>query len=129
MKKGFQSCAVCTSKDDFHCSGNYNASLCTDYMKEFCFQGVDEEGYTHRRCVTESEAKTHGFKPKQYQVLSENNSNTKTYPKGRLECYQCEGEQCKDVKKSSLKPAACAVYSTDNQCYTYRSEGKKIIVT
>lgn len=129
VKKDFRSCAECISKDDISCSGNYNSTLCADYMKEFCFEGVDAEGYTHRRCATELEAKTHGFKPKQYRVCSGDHCNTKTFPEGRLQCYACEGAECKDLKKSSIKPTACAIYSTDNQCYSYVGEGKEFIVT
>lgn len=128
VKKDFTSCAVCNSKDDYRCSGNVTGATCTDYMKEFCFRGVDEDGYTHRRCVTESEAKTHGFKPNRYKVCSEPNCNTKIYPEGRLECYQCEGDECNDLTNSSLKPAACAIYSNDNQCYTFVGEGKILIL-
>lgn len=130
IKKDFQTCMYCNSKDDIECSRNTTLTesiLCQNYLAT-CLVGIDSHGHTHRRCSKEYSEETIEFPNDQFKVCRENKCNTYIYPADRLQCYQCNGEKECDFmssKNSSIKfePLTCVIASKLDQCYAYLSRG------
>lgn len=128
LKKEYQRCIRCNSRDDIECIGNVtlnNSVICKNYL-DACATGIDKFGYTHRRCTSDI---TYGH-AKLLMFYSNINGNNKMFPYNRLQCYQCGNtDDCsfmyQRTKESKLAP--CRVYSEYDKCYAYLSEGKVLM--
>lgn len=121
-KVTFQECYSCNGREDPECAKSNefgNTEICKDYHST-CGIGIDERGFTHRRCINESSKFDEEFTNKTF-TCNENKCNVVIFPKDRLKCYQCNGdEECSDT---SLKPEPCGIYTTYDQCFTYIDAG------
>lgn len=92
-----------------------------------CFVGIDRNGITHRGCIepvvvsTDLKKFEEEYFPKGFKICYEDFCNNKVIPKNRFSCYQCEGEA--DCKNFKAKSKICSVYSTNDECYSYRGPG------
>lgn len=99
--------------------------------------GLDVDGYTHRVCSTEHKDINNVFVPGQFEVCSEINCNTEIFPRNRLTCFRCNGEDECDFMSSKkeieiendssimpLEAVPCGLFSPNDQCYSYIGEGK-----
>lgn len=91
--------------------------------------GIDQDGYTHRRCGSKHQhANGIEFPNDMYAVCQGDSCNTEIFPENRLQCYRCNGEKECDFMPPST-PAAlmpCGVFSEFDQCYAYLAEDNKI---
>lgn len=140
VKREFQQCYLCNSRDSSECSQNAGSSTrsaqCDNYLAT-CLTGIDAHGYTHRRCSVDYDTDSLEFPNNQFTVCTKNRCNSNIYPANRLQCYECNGERECDYMTSTsnstststtkqpkfphrlLKP--CAVLSKFDQCYAYLS--------
>lgn len=131
-KRSFQECYNCNSRDEPQCAQNSTlgkTTICKEYLST-CLTGVDAHGHTHRCCSKnhpeDSDEFTYGF-----EICSQNKCNGNIFPKDRLKCYQCNGEdECDllpthqtDHSDAPLEPQPCTILSQYDQCYTYIDEG------
>lgn len=130
-KNEFQKCYSCSSEIDPQCSKNpqlTSSKICDDY-DSICMVGIDEDGNTHRQCKNK-ESHTTGVDFRKDFTCEANNCNVDIFPKDRMKCYQCVGNECSNALYSaeevedSLKPEACSMFSKNDQCFTYIDQGK-----
>lgn len=129
LKPIFQKCHNCNSKDDPRCAKGIESAkteVCKTYYSE-CTTGINQEGYTIRRCSMDYKDLMDGFSNR-YQNCVENNCNSEIYPADRLQCYQCNGnENCNFMSPNSkdfdLQPEPCSILSEFDQCFTYINKG------
>lgn len=132
VKKQFQTCIECNSKDYAECTRNItnlNKIIECDSYLSTCLTGVDDYGVTHRRCSKDYDKDSVDFQ-KNFVVCANNSCNTEIYPPNRLQCYVCSGEDECDFMTSpstevkSLQSQPCRVYSKFDQCYAYFGVGE-----
>lgn len=135
-KPDFTECYECDGKNDLRCSGNQTtlgkSKICNNY-KGSCLTGIDAFGYTHRRCSKDNENEGNEFSTNvhsTYEKCSSKKCNSKIFPKTRVQCYQCNGNRSHNCEMNpdnlyfnTLQAVPCRLYSKDDQCYTYLSEG------
>lgn len=129
---GFQKCFDCTSRIDENCTEVKNSTkttICKEYFST-CVTGIDEKGYTHRRC-TDKSINENIKSPNGFIECSQNECNGDVFPKDRLLCYQSDEDRDKLPESpsetlSELAVEACEVLSQYSQCYTYISEGTRV---
>lgn len=135
QKPDFPECYECNSKNDLGCSGNTTltkSKICENY-KESCVTGIDAFGYTHRRCSKGNERKEFTSNRHSTHTWCQGKKcNSNIFPDTRIQCYQCNGEDdCElnhkendiDSSVKSLQATPCRIYSKDDQCYAFLSEG------
>lgn len=131
-KTDFQKCIHCNSRDGSECAQNTTTNWieCENYLST-CLTGIDSGGNTHRRCSKDYEKDSHDFPNDQFEVCTKSKCNTEIFPRNRLQCYECNGEDdCDFMPKTDevfqrsqiLKP--CGIFSKLDQCYSYLGEGK-----
>lgn len=129
LKKNFQKCIFCNSKDDVECTRNMTNSPKTmecDNFLSTCLTGIDDHGVTHRRCSKNYDEDKSAFQ-KEFVVCANNTCNTDIYPPNRLQCYMCNGQDECDfmpTRVKSLQPQPCRAYSKFDQCYAYLGVGE-----
>lgn len=129
----FQECYSCSSETDSQCSRNpqlTSSEICNDY-DSICMIGIDENGHIHRQCKSrKSDTTASDFKND--FICDDIKCNVDLFPKDRLKCYQCVGDECSDLSNSSngtevsVKSEPCAILLQREQCYTYIDKGKII---
>lgn len=129
-KTEFQRCIHCNSKNNPECIMGempIESMICDEYLTT-CVTGIDDHGYTHRRCSKEYTDQDIEFPDKLYEVCSENMCNTGIFPKNRLQCYRCNGdiENCEFMPSDSMmlnirnpRLTPCDMFSTLDKCFTY----------
>lgn len=129
-REKFQECHSCNGQNDEHCSRDgrlAKTEICKAYGST-CAIGIDEKGYTHRRCNNQIIDAVHEFPVKNF-ICEEDKCNDRIFPEDRLKCYQCNGGNNCDMMPSdsdgiSLIAEPCEIYSEHDQCFTYINEGK-----
>lgn len=132
--------ANCNKKIDFdiecyECNEKVNSG-CADATKlqktklcgfnDTCVTGFSEfnDNRIARGCIEDHKDFYDLFYPFGYTKCHEKLCNNQPYSTGVLECYQCEGSNCKNV--TSIKPQKCAagLHYYNDRCYTYIKGGK-----
>ncbi|XP_055308420.1 uncharacterized protein LOC129572482 [Sitodiplosis mosellana] len=125
-KAKFQECYGCNGENDPQCANNAeltNTEMCKDYHSS-CAIGIDRKGFTHRRCIDESSNFNKEF-PNNTFTCHEDKCNVEIFPKDRLKCYQCNGNEACNLD-TSMKPEPCRIYTEYDQCFTYMGEDKEV---
>lgn len=136
MKKEFQRCIQCNSKDNIECSQSgavQTSYICQNYFGN-CVTGINAQGYTQRRCSGPNDKAQ--FPNEQMLPCNASNCNNDIYPPNRLQCYRCDGdkEDCNfmpanstGLAKMSRHLTPCGVLSRFDQCYAYLSGSKNFL--
>lgn len=132
LKTSFQTCHTCSSQFDENCSRNPSLTAiktCKNYHS-VCTTGIDVNGYILRGCNVKDETEIQD-KSNRFEICERNNCNTGVYPKGRLQCIHCSGdEECNNIDSNTTAIAAASKYGPCNffkeydQCFTYMDEGR-----
>lgn len=120
-----QKCYVCNGTKDTSCTGaNITDTISCPTYASSCFTGIDANGFTHRGCmepkIASVDAKTFEFQ-QGLEICYDDLCNNKIIPKNRFKCFQCEGrDDCQHVEEKSK---ICKIFSTNDECYAYTSQG------
>lgn len=119
--KDYKTCYTCDSKNDSYCvkvSELTNVTICSNYLSS-CATLI-ENGYTNRKCYDDFDSNNEST----IDLCTDDKCNSNVFPKNRLQCYQCSGdEECKHITEESiLEP--CKFYSENDQCYSLINEGR-----
>lgn len=122
-----QKCHICNGTENPSCAEakTNNTVLCQNYGSS-CFVGIDGNGFTHRGCITPKLASDGPnlfdgeYFQKGFKICYDNLCNGLVMPENRFECYQCQGEKCKNFKESSK---ICNIFSENDECFAYMSAG------
>lgn len=93
-----------------------------------CLTGIDQNGYTYRRCGYAHWTEDDGqITNNNLTLCMTSNCNSVIYPPNRLQCYRCNGnDECNFMESTnvnSLVPMPCGRISEPEQCFTYLAEG------
>lgn len=122
-----QKCHICNGTEDASCAEakKNNTVLCQNYGSS-CFVGIDANGFTHRGCITPKLA-SDGVKmfdgehfKKEFEICYDDLCNGLIMPENRFECYQCQGEKCKNLKETSK---ICNIFLENDECFAYIHSG------
>ncbi|XP_065076366.1 uncharacterized protein LOC135699970 [Ochlerotatus camptorhynchus] len=110
-------CVSCDSSTNPEC-GEWMKPVSPDMLDicegRRCVSYVDDEGFTHKGCSTETTACEQGDAT--CYECHESMCNNAAFPEDRILCYQCE--ECNYLTPTD-RPVACSKYSPDESCYTY----------
>lgn len=119
----YQECYSCNGENEPQCAKNAeltNIETCRNYRSS-CGIEIDEKGFTHRGCLNQAS----NFRKKLSNntfICDEDNCNVEIFPKDRLKCYQCSGNE--ECNLDSIKPEPCTIYVKHDQCFTYLNKGE-----
>lgn len=130
LKPTFQDCHTCISSDDVNCLLKptlTESRTCKAYLAS-CITAIVQDRSVQRGCHSDNES-TIKLLAYKHDICEDNNCNDEVYPKGRLQCFHCSGEEeCNFVNadmtelKNSLKYRPCN--AIDDECYTYINKGE-----
>lgn len=132
MKKEFQECIHCNSRDHIECTHNAaikTSQICENYLST-CLTGIDAHGHTRRRCSSAYIDDDIEFPNTLMSVCSPNKCNTDIFPKDRLQCYRCEdcdftpSNSTELTTTNSIQLVPCGILSKFDKCYSYLGESK-----
>lgn len=134
-KASFQRCSYCSSDTDPDCLNGtslHTTELCQNYMAE-CIVGIDEKGFTHRRCAANDRARDNVQFLNGYKLCSGIGCNNCIFPEDRARCHHCNGEPwcnfLEDDDKELYPVKPCERFSYYDQCYTYIDRGELMLAT
>lgn len=124
---GFQAeCKYCYGNETTDCETTKGTDIMCPNYSSSCLVGIDEFGFTQRTCSSDKKQDAIRYS-RGYELCYKPYCNKEPYPKQRLHCYQCSGEESCDYaltneeKEGHLRP--CKLYQEDDECYTVYDNG------